>query len=94
MKIAIYPGTFDPVTNGHYDLIKRAACMFENLMERLRRHGRPQINAQSNLMERSEINAQTSAATFEQPLSNGHQSNSQRPLSNGHNQPVLQRAIH
>ncbi|MFA0350515.1 adenylyltransferase/cytidyltransferase family protein, partial [Vibrio sp. 10N.222.55.C6] len=32
MKIAIYPGTFDPVTNGHYDLIKRAACMFEKLV--------------------------------------------------------------
>ncbi len=32
MRIAIYPGTFDPVTNGHYDLIKRAASMFDQLI--------------------------------------------------------------
>lgn len=25
MRIAIYPGTFDPITNGHSDIIKRAA---------------------------------------------------------------------
>ncbi|RDT62327.1 pantetheine-phosphate adenylyltransferase, partial [Klebsiella pneumoniae] len=24
---AIYPGTFDPITNGHLDIITRAACM-------------------------------------------------------------------
>ncbi|MCW8333610.1 pantetheine-phosphate adenylyltransferase [Vibrio sp. SCSIO 43135] len=32
MQTAIYPGTFDPVTNGHYDLIKRASSMFERLV--------------------------------------------------------------
>ena len=32
MRTAIYPGTFDPVTNGHYDLIKRAASMFDQLV--------------------------------------------------------------
>ncbi|MBQ1768837.1 MAG: adenylyltransferase/cytidyltransferase family protein, partial [Oscillospiraceae bacterium] len=25
MGIAVYPGSFDPVTNGHLDIIKRAA---------------------------------------------------------------------
>lgn len=29
---AIYPGTFDPVTNGHADLIERAARMFNTLV--------------------------------------------------------------
>lgn len=29
---AIYPGTFDPVTNGHADLIGRAANMFANVI--------------------------------------------------------------
>ncbi|MBL4630556.1 MAG: pantetheine-phosphate adenylyltransferase [Paraglaciecola sp.] len=29
---AIYPGTFDPVTNGHSDLIERAANMFTHLI--------------------------------------------------------------
>ncbi|GDY27269.1 MULTISPECIES: pantetheine-phosphate adenylyltransferase [unclassified Agarivorans] len=28
----IYPGTFDPVTNGHSDLIKRAAKMFDKVI--------------------------------------------------------------
>ena len=28
MKIAIYPGTFDPITNGHHDLIRRAMRVF------------------------------------------------------------------
>jgi pantetheine-phosphate adenylyltransferase len=31
-KIAIYPGTFDPITNGHLDLIKRALCIFDELI--------------------------------------------------------------
>ncbi|MBR3691210.1 MAG: pantetheine-phosphate adenylyltransferase [Clostridia bacterium] len=32
MKIAIYPGSFDPVTNGHFDIIKRAAKLFDKLV--------------------------------------------------------------
>lgn len=31
MKKAIYPGSFDPVTYGHIDIIKRAANMFDTL---------------------------------------------------------------
>ena len=31
-KIAIYPGTFDPITFGHIDIIKRAASMFDHLV--------------------------------------------------------------
>jgi pantetheine-phosphate adenylyltransferase len=30
--LAIYPGSFDPVTNGHLDLIERAAKIFKNLV--------------------------------------------------------------
>lgn len=29
---AIYPGTFDPITNGHLDIITRAASMFDELI--------------------------------------------------------------
>lgn len=29
---AIYPGTFDPITNGHVDIITRAACMFDKVI--------------------------------------------------------------
>jgi pantetheine-phosphate adenylyltransferase len=30
--VAIYPGSFDPVTNGHLDLIARAAAIFDRLV--------------------------------------------------------------
>ena len=30
--IAVYPGSFDPVTSGHYDIIARAAGMFDTLI--------------------------------------------------------------
>ena len=31
-RIAIYPGSFDPITNGHVDIIKRAARMFDEII--------------------------------------------------------------
>lgn len=31
-RIAVYPGTFDPITNGHVDLVERAAPLFERLI--------------------------------------------------------------
>ncbi|MCD6337527.1 MAG: pantetheine-phosphate adenylyltransferase [Candidatus Marinimicrobia bacterium] len=31
-QIAIYPGTFDPITNGHLDIIKRAARIFDSVI--------------------------------------------------------------
>ena len=32
MTIAIYPGSFDPITNGHIDIVTRAAKLFEKLI--------------------------------------------------------------
>lgn len=32
MKTVLYPGSFDPVTNGHFDVIKRAASLFDRLV--------------------------------------------------------------
>ena len=29
---AIYPGTFDPITNGHLDIVQRAALMFDTVI--------------------------------------------------------------
>jgi len=31
-RIAVYPGTFDPVTNGHIDIIQRAIKLFDKLV--------------------------------------------------------------
>jgi len=32
MKIAIYPGTFDPITHGHTDIAKRASQLFDEVI--------------------------------------------------------------
>ena len=32
MKIAIYPGSFDPITSGHLNIIRRAANIFDKLI--------------------------------------------------------------
>ena len=32
MTMAIYPGTFDPITNGHLDIIQRAVNLFEKVI--------------------------------------------------------------
>ena len=32
MKTAVYPGSFDPVTNGHIDIIKRALKLFDKII--------------------------------------------------------------
>lgn len=32
MKIAVYPGSFDPVTNGHLDIIRRSAKVFDKVI--------------------------------------------------------------
>ena len=31
-KIAVYPGTFDPITNGHFDLMKRGLKIFDQII--------------------------------------------------------------
>jgi pantetheine-phosphate adenylyltransferase len=32
MRQAVYPGTFDPITNGHLDVIERACAVFDHLV--------------------------------------------------------------
>jgi pantetheine-phosphate adenylyltransferase len=38
MKIAIYPGTFDPITNGHLDIIERAIKVFDTVVVTIARN--------------------------------------------------------
>ena len=32
MKVAIYPGSFDPITFGHIDIVDRATCLFDQVI--------------------------------------------------------------
>jgi pantetheine-phosphate adenylyltransferase len=32
MVVAVYPGTFDPLTRGHEDLVRRASGLFDQLI--------------------------------------------------------------
>lgn len=32
MRVAIYPGTFDPITNGHLDIVERASQLFDRII--------------------------------------------------------------
>lgn len=32
MKVAVYPGSFDPVTNGHIDIVRRALSVFDRVV--------------------------------------------------------------
>jgi pantetheine-phosphate adenylyltransferase len=32
MSVAVYPGSFDPITNGHIDVIRRASAVFERVI--------------------------------------------------------------
>lgn len=37
-RSAVYPGTFDPLTNGHHDLVKRAAGIFDRVVVAIAAH--------------------------------------------------------
>ena len=32
MKIAVFPGSFDPITLGHYDIVERAVPLFDKII--------------------------------------------------------------
>ena len=43
MKKAVYPGTFDPITFGHLDIIERAAKVVDELIIGILPNGRGEI---------------------------------------------------
>ena len=51
--IAIYPGSFDPPTNGHLDLVERGSKIFDELIVAILRN--PEKNPLFSLDERSEM---------------------------------------
>ena len=57
LKTAIYPGSFDPITNGHIDLIERATQIFDKVIVAVANN--PQKKALFTIQERLEMIKQT-----------------------------------
>jgi pantetheine-phosphate adenylyltransferase len=53
MRIGVYPGTFDPITNGHIDIIRRASKMMDRLIVGAARN--PGKGPMFSLEERTEM---------------------------------------
>ena len=53
MKIAVYPGSFDPITNGHLDVIERAAKLFDKVIVSIIRN--PEKRSFFSLKDRFEM---------------------------------------
>jgi pantetheine-phosphate adenylyltransferase len=60
VKLAIYPGSFDPVTNGHLDVAQRAAGLFDNVIVAVY-DGAPKRGALFSTEERVALAAQAVA---------------------------------
>lgn len=55
MTRAMYPGTFDPITNGHLDIISRASGMFDTLLVAVAVAGKGEKNTQFSLNVRKQF---------------------------------------
>ena len=53
-KIAIYPGSFDPITNGHVDLVKRTLGVFDRVIVAIA-HNREKDNSLFSVEERLDM---------------------------------------
>ncbi len=59
MTIALYPGSFDPITNGHLDIAARAAKLFEKVIIAI--YDRPDKNLFFTIQERVDLARQSVA---------------------------------
>ncbi|MDQ4044801.1 MAG: pantetheine-phosphate adenylyltransferase [Chloroflexota bacterium] len=64
MRLAVYPGTFDPITNGHMDVALRAAKLFDGLIVSIY-SGTTKANALFDPEERIELAKQAFAESDE-----------------------------
>jgi pantetheine-phosphate adenylyltransferase len=53
LTVAIFPGSFDPITNGHLDIIRRAAKLFDKLIVGV--YDTPEKNLMFTIEERTEL---------------------------------------
>ena len=64
-KIALYPGSFDPITNGHLDVLERASAMFDEVVIAVLNH--PEKKAFLTVEQRVELIKQATA-NMKKPL--------------------------
>jgi len=66
-RIAIYPGTFDPLTNGHSDLIERAGRMFKRVIVAIAEspHKQPAFPLQARIELAREVLAENGSSNIE-----------------------------
>ena len=50
VRTVIYPGSFDPITNGHLDVIERAAKLFDRVIVAVAALGNVEVNAFDGLL--------------------------------------------
>lgn len=52
MRIAVYPGSFDPITNGHLDIIERASKIFDKVVVGVlnNRNKKPKFTSEERVM--------------------------------------------
>ena len=64
-KRAIYPGTFDPITNGHLDIVTRASQMFDQLIVAIAvsPHKKTMFSLEERVALASEVTAHLSNVT-------------------------------
>jgi pantetheine-phosphate adenylyltransferase len=48
MRTAIYPGSFDPLTNGHLDVVQRAAKLFDRVIVAIARKTKARTRCSRN----------------------------------------------
>jgi pantetheine-phosphate adenylyltransferase len=53
MTIAVYPGSFDPITNGHMDIVERASALFDHVVVAV--YDRPAKNLLFTVQERVDL---------------------------------------
>lgn len=71
MRIGVYPGTFDPITNGHIDIIRRASKMMDRLIVGAARN--PGKGPMFSLDERTEMVRDELEAIHDDNRRTGHE---------------------
>jgi pantetheine-phosphate adenylyltransferase len=62
MRVAVYPGSFDPITNGHLDVLHRAAAVFDRVVVAVL------VNPRKATVDPAEVRVATIRASIEEVL--------------------------